>query len=147
MKKLISLLTIAFLTLFSLNLLAQHKKDASTVNKVFIDAKGGIYNHDGTKLGYIDKGDIVRNAKGQKVYFIDKEGNVVDANGKNLGKAQKNGSYYNLQGENVITVKDKNAEECEILDPSGHNLGTVHKNYKLHACAAHCLAIKEKKGQ
>ena len=146
MKKLISLFTIVFLTALSLAVFAQNKKE-TTPNKVFIDAKGGIHDHKGTQLGYIDKDDIVRNAQGQKVYFIDKEGNVVDASGKKLGKAQKNGNYYNLNGESVLTVKDKNTEECEILDPQGHNLGTVHKNYKLHACAAHCLALKQKKGK
>ncbi|WP_069659017.1 5-fold beta-flower protein [Arcticibacter eurypsychrophilus] len=113
--------------------------------KIAIDAKGGIHNHLGTKLGYIDKDNIVRNNKGQKIYFIDKSGNVIDANGKRLGKAEKNGNFYNTQGTSVITVRDKDAAMCEILDPEGHTMGTVHKNYKLHACAAHCLMLKEKK--
>ncbi len=69
---------------------------------------------------------------------------MIDAKGHNLGKAQKNGNYYNLAGENVIKVGDTKAEQCEILDSKGHNMGTVHKNYKLHACAAHCLALTKK---
>ncbi len=46
--------------------------------------------------------------------------------------AKKSGFYFNNGGETILTVKDKNAEECEILDHQSHNLGTTHKNYKLH---------------
>ena len=80
--------------------------------EISINAKGGIHNHGGTKLGYIDKDNIVRNSQGQKVYFTDKDGNVIDANGKNLGKAKKNGDYYNINGETVLTVKDLDNENA-----------------------------------
>lgn len=113
--------------------------------KINIDAKGGIYNHYGTKLGYIDKDNIVRNNLGKKIYFIDKNGNVINASGNKLGRAQKNGTYYNLQGQTVITTKDLDKEKCAILDPKGHNMGTTHQNYKLHACAAHCFFLEQEK--
>lgn len=69
----------------------------------------------------------------------------MDANGRILGRAKKNGSYYNLAGENVLSVKDPQHEKCAILDPMGHNMGTVHQNYKLHACAAHCFFLEQEK--
>jgi len=126
---------------------AQTEPKAVTANEININKKGEIHNHGGTLLGYISKDDIVRDAKGNKIYFIDREGNVIDAKGNKLGKAAKNGFYFNNNGETVLKVKDKDAEECEILDPAGHNLGTTHKNYKLHACAAHCLFLKKQAGQ
>jgi hypothetical protein len=138
-------LTFAVFTVFTVNAFGQAKSDSIKSEKISINKKGEIHDHGWTKLGYIDKNNIARNNQGKKIYFIDQNGNVIDASGKNLGKAQKNGNYYNINGENVITVKDKDQEMCEILDPAGHSLGTVHKNYKLHACAAHCLAIMEKK--
>lgn len=139
------LFVITLMTAFTISAQAQTKKDHD--RKIVINAKGGIHDHGGTKLGYIDKDGIVRNNQGQKLYFIDKEGNVITADGKKLGKAKKNGDYYNINGQNILTLKDKSAEECEILDPKGHSLGTTHKNYKQHACAAHCywLTVAEKK--
>lgn len=136
--KILLLLTTLFLSLAN-GAFAQQDR------QVFINAKGGIYNSKGSKLGFIGKDDIVRNAAGQKVYFIDRNGNVIDANGKNLGKAKKNGDYFNLQGATVLSLKDIDQEKCAILDPQGHNFGTVHKNYKLHACAAHCLFLEQEK--
>lgn len=115
--------------------------------EIFIDSSGVIKDHKGTKLAVIDKNNIVRDNKGKKIYFIDRNGNVIDANGVNLGKANKNGSYYDIKGENVLTTKDLDKEKCEILDPQGHNWGTTHKNYKLHACAAHCLLLEHQKEQ
>lgn len=134
---------ITMVTSLSVDARAQKKQDPK--HQIVIDAKGGIHNHGGTKLGFIDKDGIVRNNQGQKLYFIDNDGNVIAADGKKLGKAKKNGDYYNINGETILTVKDKNAEECEILDPQGHNLGTTHKNYKLHACAAHCFFLEQAK--
>jgi len=122
---------------------AQTKQDST--RKIVINAKGGVYDHGGTKLGYIDKDNIVRNNKGQKLYFIDKDGNVIGADGKKLGKAKKNGDYYSNDGQTVLQVKNVDAEKCEILDPKGHNQGYVHKNYKLHACAAHCYWLEQAK--
>jgi len=128
-----------------LNAFSQTKSKAkNNTEKIHINKKGEIHDHGWNKIGFIGKDDIVRDNKGKTIYFIDKNGNVIDAIGKNLGKAQKNGNYYNLAGENVITVKDKDAEKCEILDSKGHNMGTTHKNYKLHACAAHCMALTQK---
>lgn len=146
MKKLQSFLILISILLSGLaNVNAQ--STVPKTNKIFIDAKGGIHNHEGTKLGYIDKDNIVRNTKGQKIYFIDKSGNVIDANGKRLGKAQKNGNFYSVDGTSILTTKDKDSQTCEILDPKGHSLGTTHKNYKLHACAAHCLVLKSKQAK
>lgn len=143
MKKLKQVLIMLFTMSSVLSAVSQDHNAKSP--EIKIDAKGGIYNHDGTKLGYIDKNDIVRNNKDQKLYFIDKDGNVIDANGKSLGKAKKNGVYINANGETILTVKDLDAEKCAILDPKGHNLGTTHKNYKLHACAAHCFFLEQEK--
>jgi hypothetical protein len=145
MKKLqIVLLTIlAITTGVTVSSFARTTKD--TTQKIYINAKGGIYDHGGTALGYIDKNDIVRNSQGQKVYFIDKNGQVIGADGKKLGMAKKNGSYYNINGENVLNTKDIDKEKCAILDPQGHNFGTTHKNYKLHACAAHCYWLEQAK--
>jgi len=116
----------------------QHQMAPQQIN---IDGKGGIYSHDGTKLGYIDRDNVARNNAGNRVYAIDKNGNIVDAKGKNLGKASKNGVYYNVAGETILTLKDLDEQKCAILDPKGHNYGTVHKNYKQHACAAHCFFL------
>jgi hypothetical protein len=136
-------LIIIFIGSNTTNAFAQDHKPEN--QQISIDAKGGIHNHGGTKLGYIDKDDIVRNNKGQKIYFIDRDGNVMDADGNKLGMAKKNGSYYNIKGENVLNTRDLDKEKCAILDPQGHNFGTVHKNYKLHACAAHCFFLEQEK--
>ncbi len=145
MKKLnLLLLFIATLTIsVTMKAFAQTAKD--TTRKIHINAKGGVYNQEGTKLGYIDKNDMVRDNTGKELYFIDKDGNVISADGKKLGRAKKNGSYYNINGENVLNTKDIDKENCAILDPQGHNFGTTHKNYKLHACAAHCYWLMKAK--
>lgn len=111
-----------------------------TKRQMYINAKGEVMDQ-GTKLGYINKEDIVFNNKGKKLGFI-KNGKVYDAEGNSLGKAKKGGKYYNDSGEFVLYVEG-NDEKCKILDPKGHVLGYVHKNYKLHACATHCF-FKEK---
>jgi len=136
---------LAVLTMFTLGVSGQTKGDTAKSEKIFINKKGEIHDHGWNKLGFITKDNIIKNNQGKTIYFIDANGNVIDAKGKNLGKAQKNGNYYNVKGENIITVKDVDAEKCEILDPKGHSLGTVHKNYKLHACAAHCYFLAQKK--
>ena len=147
--KLFSTKTVSFLTLFlmviSLNANAQTKSNSTQNEKIYINKKGEIHDHGWNKLGFITKDDIVKNSNGQTVYFIDKNGNVIDSKGNNLGMAKKNGSYYNIKGENVLNVGKTEAEKCEILDPQGHNMGSVHQNYKLHACAAHCLLMEQKK--
>ncbi len=119
-------------------------QNAENPNKIFIGAKGGAYMHDGTTLEYIGKDDILKNSNGLNVYFTDKKGLITDAKGEKVGKPQKNGIVYNTEWVSVL-AKDKWAETCEMLDPKGHS-GNIHKNYKLHACAAHCSALlKEKK--
>jgi len=142
MKKLSFLLFILTIAT-SVSVWAQTKQD--TTRKIIINAKGGMYDHGGTKLGYIDKNDIVRNNQGQKLYFIDKDGNVISADGKKLGKSKKNGDYFNNDGQVVLQLKNPDAERCEILDPQGHSQGYVHRNYKLHACAAHCYWLEQAK--
>jgi hypothetical protein len=140
MKK-INMLVFILTMITAVTVNAQTSQD--TTFKIFVNAKGGIHNHGGTPLGYIDKDNIIRNNKGQKLYFIDGNGNVIDANGKKLAK--KNGSYYNINGENILNTKDLDKEKCAILDPKGHNFGTAHMNYKLHACAAHCYFLEQQK--
>ena len=145
MKKhcLLFLLILTIVTGVTVSALAQTNQNKP--QKIYINKKGGIYNQEGTKLGYIDKDNIVRNSEGAKLYFIDKKGNVIGANGEKLGLAKKNGSYYNADGMIVLNTKDIDKEKCAILDPQGHNLGNIHKNYKLHACAAHCFWLEQKK--
>lgn len=145
MKKLhlLWLVMLTITTTVSMSAFAQSAKN--THEKIFINAKGGIHNHAGTKLGYIDKNNMVRDNTGKELYFIDKNGNVIGSDGRKLGMAKKNGSYYNVNGENVLNTKDIDKENCAILDPQGHNLGTTHKNYKLHACAAHCYWLTKAK--
>ena len=144
MKKLKYLLTFAAIIVFAANTFAQKAKD-STNSFITIDAKGGIHNHGGTKLGYITKDNIVKDNQGRTLYFIDRDGNVVDAKGNKLGKASKNGNYYSNSGQVVLQLKNVDEAKCEILDPKGHSWGYAHKNYKLHACAAHCFFLEKKK--
>lgn len=111
--------------------------------KLQITKKGEVLDERGSRLGYISKENIVFDNEGIKLGFIE-NGKVYDATGNPLGKAKKNGKYYNNQGINVLTVNGQ-GDICEILDPEGHNLGTVHKNYKLHSCAVHCFFLEKKK--
>lgn len=143
MGKAVSLLTL-FLMVISLSVNAQTKSNEKQDEKININKKGEIHDHGWNKLGYITKDNIVKDNKGKTIYFIDGNGNVIDSNGKKLGMAKKNGSYYNIKGENVVNVGKTDGEKCAILDPEGHNLGSVHNNYKLHACAAHCLLMEKK---
>ncbi|MES2240419.1 MAG: DUF3659 domain-containing protein [Bacteroidota bacterium] len=143
LRKAVSLLTI-FLMIISLSANAQTKSDSNNSEKIYINKKGEIYDHSWNKIGFITKEDIVKNSKGQTVYFIDGKGNVIDSKGNKLGMAKKDGSYYNLKGENVLNIGKTEEEKCEILDAKGHNVGSTHKNYKLHACAAHCLLLEQK---
>lgn len=138
------LLLTMFLMVISLNANAQTKSNSTQNEKIYINKKGEIYDHGWNKLGFITKEDIVKNNEGKTIYFIDVNGNVIDSKGNKLGRAKKNGSYYNIKGENVLNVGKTQEEKCEILDPKGHNMGSVHENYKLHACAAHCLLLEQK---
>jgi hypothetical protein len=145
MKKLhfLLLIILTITTSVTVNTFAQTAKD--TTPKIHINAKGGMYNQAGTKLGYIDKNNMVRDNTGKELYFIDKNGNVIGSDGRKLGMAKKNGSYYNINGETVLNTKDLDKDNCAILDPKGHSFGTAHKNYKLHACAAHCYWLMKAK--
>ena len=146
--RLISMKTVSLLMLFlmiiSLSANAQTKSNSTQNNKIYINKKGEIHDHGWNKLGFITKDNIMKNNKGKTIYFIDWNGNVIDSNGKKLGMAKKNGSYYNIKGENVLNVGKTQKEKCEILDAKGHVMGSVHENYKLHACAAHCLLLEQK---
>lgn len=133
-----------FLMVISLSVNAQTKAKTSSNEEIHINKKGEIYDHGWNKLGFITKEDIVKNNEGKTIYFIDANGNVIDSNGKKMGTAKKNGSYYNIKGENVLNVGKTEGEKCEILDTKGHNMGNVHQNYKLHACAVHCLLLEQK---
>ena len=147
-QRLISTKTVSLLTMFlmviSLSANAQTKPDSTPSEKIYINKKGEIHDHGWNKLGFITKDNIVKDNQGKTIYFIDANGNVIDSNGKKMGMAKKNGSYYNIKGENVVNIGKTQEEKCEILDAKGHNVGSVHKNYKLHACAAHCLLLEKK---
>ena len=147
-QRLISTKTVSLLTMFlmviSLSANAQTKPDSIFSEKIYINKKGEIHDHGWNKLGFITKDNIVKDNQGKTIYFIDANGNVIDSNGKKMGMAKKNGSYYNIKGENVVNIGKTQEEKCEILDAKGHNVGSVHKNYKLHACAAHCLLLEKK---
>lgn len=108
-----------------------------------IDAHGQILDGAGNKVGSIEKDGTVKNLKGEKVAFIAPDGTVTDAKGKRLGKAEKNGNYYDANGTLILKV-NVNEKECEILDKEGHKVGTVHQNYKMHACAIHCLNLESR---
>lgn len=144
MKKL-QLLILLIITCITGAAVSAFAQTAPETQQITIDAKGGIHNHKGTKIGFIDKNDVVRSNTGKELYFIDSKGNVITANGTKLGMAKKNGAYYDNKGVNVLNTKDVDKEKCAILDPQGHNFGTAHKNYKLHACAAHCLFLAQAK--
>lgn len=141
MKKCL-ILSLIFLTGMLLTVQSTSAQ-ASDKNKrqLYINGNGEVTDR-GIKLGYISKEDIVFNNQGKKLGFI-KNGKVYDADGNSMGKAKKGGKYYNNNGELVLYVKGNN-EKCQILDPRGHSLGYLHKNYKLHACAAHCFFRENK---
>ena len=109
--------------------------------QLHINKSGEVIDNLGIRLGYISKEDIVYNNAGQKLGFIER-GFVYDADGNKLGKAKKGGRYYNNDGILVLTTKSI-GDKCEILDPEGHKRGTVHKNYKMHACVTHCFFLEK----
>jgi len=144
MKKLFFLLFIVTIsTGIAVNSFAQTHRDSTP--KLYINKKGGMTDHGGTKLSYIDKDNIVRNSQGAVLYFVDKNGNVTGADGKKLGIAKKNGAYYNINDENVLNTKDPDKERCAVLDPKGYNVGIIHNNYKQHNCAIHCYWLEQAK--
>jgi len=141
-QRIMSIVFLGGLLLITQILVAQPASDKTAQRLIHINGKGEISDDRGTKLGYISKEDIVFNNRGKKLGFIER-GMVYDAEGNRLGKAKKGGHYYNNNGQFVLEVQG-NDEKCRILDARGHTIGYVHRNYKLHACAVHCL-FKEKK--
>ena len=113
--------------------------------QLHINKSGEVIDNAGIRLGYISKEDIVYNNAGQKLGFIER-GFVYDADGNKLGKAKKGGRYYNNEGIMVLDTKTI-GDKCEILDPEGHKRGTVHKNYKMHACVTHCFFLEKQQDQ
>jgi hypothetical protein len=127
---------LLFALLFcTLNLAAQSHSE-KTINK-----KGEIIISDGSKIGYLDSLGNVFNSKGERLGKIDPAGVVTNASGKKIGEV-KNGKYTSIDGKSVITTKSQ-GEICEVYDEHGHKLGSVHNNYKLHACAIHCFYKEE----
>jgi hypothetical protein len=107
-----------------------------------VNAKGEVMDENGVKLGWVTKEGLINNAEGKKVAFIDAQGNVVDAQGKKLGRVGKNNTYYNAEGTAVFTVSPAKGEQCQVLDPKGKVIASVHESYKNQACAIHCLNKK-----
>lgn len=133
-------LSIAFLggmLLTSQVLVAQPASDKTAQRLIHINSKGEISNDQGTKLGYISKEDTIFDHNDQKLGFI-KGAKVYDAQGNSQGMVKKGGRYYNNDGVFILSTKSIR-DKCEILDPKGHKIGTVHKNYKMHACVTHCF--------
>jgi hypothetical protein len=128
---LLTLLTITTTT--SINVSGQ-----GTTQQITIDARGQLLNTTGTKLGYITKSDVVRDNTGKGLYTVDMDGKVVAADGRQLGTVKANGAFLAANGQPALTIKDTGKDKYQIVDATGHNLGTVHKNYKRHACAAQC---------
>lgn len=128
----LAILTITVSSAFS----AFGQKD--TTQLITINDNGWILNSAGTKIAYITKSDVVRDNNGKGLYSVDLEGAVIAADGRKLGTANTNGSFVDAKGQPVLETKDINDDQCQILDPKGNNLGTVHPSYKLHACAAYC---------
>jgi hypothetical protein len=129
---LLTLLTIT--TTSSINAFGQK----GATQQIIIDAKGQLLNSTGTKLGYITKSDVVRDNTGKGLYTVDMDGKVVAADGRQLGTVKTNGAFFSPSGQPALTTKDTGKDKYQIVDATGHNLGTVHKNYKRHACAAQC---------
>lgn len=107
-----------------------------------INAKGEVLDEKGVKLGWVTKEGIINNNKGKKIAFIDAQGNVVDEKGKKLGRVGKNDTFYNAEGTAVFTISPPKGEQCQLLDPKGKVLASVHESYKSQACAIHCLYKK-----
>jgi hypothetical protein len=136
MKK-FSLFMLTLLTITTtISVTAFGQKGAT--QQITIDAKGQLLNAAGTKLGYITKSDVVRDNTGKGLYTVDMDGKVMAADGRQLGTVKTNGAFFNTAGQPLLTTKDAGKDKYLIVDATGHNLGTTHKNYKRHACAAQC---------
>ncbi len=109
----------------------------AATQQITINAKGWLLDASGKKLGYIDRNDVLRDNTGHGLCSVDMAGNVTTAGGQALGTVKKNGAYVGPKGEPILTVKDGGKDQLTIVDAKGNTLGTVHKNYKQHAYAAH----------
>lgn len=131
-------LAFLILALFSVSSMAQAQADYKHPQ---VNAKGEFLDAQGVKQGWITKEGLIMDAKGKKIAFIDAQGNLVDAEGKKMGKAAKNGTYYDEKGTVVLTVSEPKGEQCQVADPMGKVMASVHSNYKMQgACLIHCLA-------
>lgn len=122
-------------------LLAATSTFAQKITKGYytITSKGNIYYGE-TKLGYITKDSLIKNAKGEKIAFLKSDGTLVDANGKNLGKRGKDGkTYYDADGSIVFTTKNNSDSTCNIFDANGKKIGNAHDSYKGVVCVLHCF--------
>ena len=66
MKKPYYLLFILTITMV-VNVGARGQSKHDTTGSIVVNAQEGMYDHGGTKLGYIDKDNIVRNNKRKKM--------------------------------------------------------------------------------
>lgn len=138
MKTSHSILALALLTLVVMT----SAQSQENYKHPHLNSSGKVLNEKGEELGWITQEGIIFNAKGEKVAFI-KGTEVTDASGKKIGKIEKNGAYFNASGEPVFTVESNGkGEQCNLYDPKGKVIGTVHESYKNQACAIHCLYNK-----
>ena len=135
--KLLLMTLILISTVYVAPLNAQH--DQANYKHPYIDATGHVSDGQGKKLGWIAKDGIIYNAAGEKIAYI-KGPELMDNGDKKLGRIDKNGTFYNNEGAIVFTVDPKSkGDKCQIFDPQGKVIATVHEGYKNQACAIHCL--------
>jgi hypothetical protein len=104
-----------------------------------ITASGEVLDSTGNKLGWITRGGEIYNSAGTKIGKI-VANKLVNYKGHNLGTIGKDGTFSDEQGVAVLTVDPKSkGEKCQVFDPKGKVIATVHESYKNQACAIHCL--------
>lgn len=107
-----------------------------------LNESGHVIDSTGTKLGWVTKEGIIYNAKGEKVGAIVNQ-ELFDYKGHRLGTMGKDGKFKNNDGTVVFYIDTTSkGERCNVLDPNGKVIATVHENYKNQACAIHCLTTK-----
>lgn len=139
MKTIKSALTV----LFFITVSAAYAQVGKSYKAQNISSSGHILSDKGDTLGLVTPDGLIKTMKGQKIGFIEPDGTVTDKDGKRLGKAEKNGNYYNINGVLMISVKDTQHPECEVIDQKGQKLGDCHRNYKMSACAISCFNYEE----
>jgi hypothetical protein len=127
-------LTGMFLTEQTLWAQVSHNHNYKQIN---IHQNGDVIDHEGTKIGYITKGDSVYNHEGKVLGYL-KKGKAFDGNGIMIGKSKKGGSFTDAKGRVILQVKT-DGESCEVHDIKGNKMLTAHKDYKHQACAIHCF--------